>query len=68
MKISQVIDSFYNESFRSLISALVVRLLERSNRNEAQLQIEVARIGQIVKLVKQGSQEIKDDEGNPITK
>jgi hypothetical protein len=45
----------------------VVRLLEKSNKNEKQSQIEMAQLGQSVKLVRQGSQEVRDEEGNTIT-
>jgi hypothetical protein len=65
--ISQMVEPFYNEAYRSLISALIIRLLQQSVTNEAQYHLEMRKIAEAVKQVREGK-EAKDAEGNIITK
>lgn len=62
-----MVEPFYNEAYRSLISALIIRILQQSVANEAQYHLEMRRIAEIVKQVREGK-EAKDAEGNIITK
>jgi hypothetical protein len=65
--ISQTVEPFYNEAYRSLISALIIRLLQQSVTNEAQYHLEMRKMAEAVKQVREGK-EAKDAEGNIITK
>ena len=57
--LSQMVEPFYNEAYRSLLSALIIRLLQQSAANEAQYQLEMQKIAEAVKQVRDGK-EAKD--------
>ena len=54
-----MVEPFYNEAYRSLLSALIIRLLQQSAANETQYQLEMQKIAEAVKQVRDGK-EVKD--------
>lgn len=65
VKISQSIDPFYNESFRGLISILIVKLMEKSIKNEVAHQSAMRSLSEELNLLKKGLKQV-DSEGNLV--
>ena len=65
VRIAQSIDPFYNESFRGLISVLVVKLMEKSVKNEVVYQSAMKALGEELGLLKKGLKQV-DSDGNVV--